>query len=313
MSYKFAFTLEVKRMKKSKLLLGALLLASVFAVTSCNIGGGQQQTSTSAQQPQNSSTSVNNPSSSSAQSQAGTSSQNTPHASSATPSSSQESSSVAPQQSSSETTPSASSSSVAPQQSSSEQTPATSSSSSETTPTTSSSSTEPTTGSTSQVTPTTSSSSEATPTTSSSQSQSTPTSTSSSSSQTTTKYLVQFLDDDDTSIYSEELAEGTQILAPTNPTKTATTQYAYKFDGWYTAKAEGTKVTSFPTVSEPVTYYARYTATAIDADTITSNYTFSFLSDTSNESETYKVVSGSYEGSSGNGKYDKKKTATYYE
>ena len=250
-------------MKKSKLLLGALLLASVFAVTSCNIGGGQQQTSTSAQQSQNSSTSVNNPSSSSAQSQAGTSSQNTPQASSATPSSSQESSSVAPQQSSSETTPSASSSSVAPQQSSSEQTPATSSSSSETTPTTSS---------TSQVTPTTSSSSEATPTTSSSQSQSTPTSTSSSSAQATTKYLVQFLDDDDTSIYSEELAEGTQIVKPADPTKAATSTHTYEFDGWYTAKTGGTKVTSFPTVSEAVTYYARYTETPI-----ATKYTVTFV------------------------------------
>lgn len=51
---------------------------------------------------------------------------------------------------------------------------------------------------------------------------------------------------------------GTQIVAPT-ASKAADAQYTYTFDGWYTEAEGGTKVTSFGTVTENVTYYAHWT------------------------------------------------------
>lgn len=41
--------------------------------------------------------------------------------------------------------------------------------------------------------------------------------------------------------------------------KAADAQYTYTFDGWYTEAEGGTKVTSFGTVTENVTYYAHWT------------------------------------------------------
>ena len=76
---------------------------------------------------------------------------------------------------------------------------------------------------------------------------------------TVNEYRVAFLNDDDTEVSANNLQYGTQIVAPADPTKTETAQYTYTFDGWYTAKTGGTKVTSFSTVRGAVTYYARYT------------------------------------------------------
>ena len=60
---------------------------------------------------------------------------------------------------------------------------------------------------------------------------------------------------------------GTTIVAPSNPTKDATTQYTYTFAGWYTAAEGGTEVTDFGTITGDVTYYAHW----IQGDIVTYN------------------------------------------
>ena len=54
---------------------------------------------------------------------------------------------------------------------------------------------------------------------------------------------------------------GTVITAPDNPTKAPDERYSYKFEGWYTAKSGGQKLTADTTVTGNVTYYARYNTT----------------------------------------------------
>ncbi len=77
------------------------------------------------------------------------------------------------------------------------------------------------------------------------------------------KYTYTFYDEDGTSVLgTDNVAYGTQIEAPTNPTKTADDDYVYIFAGWYDAKEGGNKVESFGTVSGNVSYYARYTQKA---------------------------------------------------
>ena len=78
-------------------------------------------------------------------------------------------------------------------------------------------------------------------------------------------YTVTFYDDDGTTVISSStLEEGTAISKPaTNPSKAATAEYTYEFDGWYDAKTGGNEITNFGTVSDSaiLSYYARYTAT----------------------------------------------------
>lgn len=88
-------------------------------------------------------------------------------------------------------------------------------------------------------------------------------------------YTVTFYDDDGkTVISSPTFKEGEAITAPGNPSKTATAQYTYEFNGWYDAKTGGNKITNFGTVSDSaiLSYYARYTAT-------TRKYTYTFYVD----------------------------------
>ena len=54
---------------------------------------------------------------------------------------------------------------------------------------------------------------------------------------------------------------GTVITAPENPTKAPDERYSYEFEGWYTAKTGGQKLTADTTVTGNVTYYAHYNTT----------------------------------------------------
>ena len=54
---------------------------------------------------------------------------------------------------------------------------------------------------------------------------------------------------------------GTVITAPDNPTKAPDERYSYEFEGWYTAKTGGQKLTADTTVTGNVTYYAHYNTT----------------------------------------------------
>ena len=91
----------------------------------------------------------------------------------------------------------------------------------------------------------------------------------------TNQYTYIFYDEDGTTPLKTQTADyGAQIEAPANPTKESTVQKTYEFDGWYTAKVGGTKVTSFPTLTENVNYYARYTE--VSTNTITEDTAYSF-------------------------------------
>ena len=73
------------------------------------------------------------------------------------------------------------------------------------------------------------------------------------------KYTYKFYDSNGTIIKQATINYNENIVAPTNPVKSSTTEYVYAFDGWYTEANGGTKVTSFGKISTNVNYYARYT------------------------------------------------------
>ncbi|MGN0812896.1 MAG: Ig-like domain-containing protein [Candidatus Coproplasma sp.] len=92
-------------------------------------------------------------------------------------------------------------------------------------------------------------------------------------------YTVTFYDDDGTTVISSPtFKEGAIITKPSNPSKTATAQYTYEFEGWYTAASGGTKVEfGSITATEDVSYYARYTATLNKYTVTWKNYDGSTL------------------------------------
>ena len=88
--------------------------------------------------------------------------------------------------------------------------------------------------------------------------------------ETKNKYTYTFFDEDGTTVLKKETLEyGSTIVAPKNPTKDATVEFIYEFDGWYTEKTGGDKVTDFGTLSDNVTLYARYKETK-------QQYTYTF-------------------------------------
>lgn len=91
-----------------------------------------------------------------------------------------------------------------------------------------------------------------------------------------TKYTYTFYDEDGLTTLKDSTTvyEGEQIVAPEKPSKASDSDYTYRFDGWYTEKTGGTKVTTFPTISSNVSYYARYTKTQKDKDSILKHYIF---------------------------------------
>ena len=97
-------------------------------------------------------------------------------------------------------------------------------------------------------------------------------------SKTINVYTYTFYEDDGTTVLKTKTTyeEGTQIVPPNNPTKEATSEYTYEFDGWYTEKTGGTKVETFSTITGNVSYYARYSATPINnvEGKITKKYIF---------------------------------------
>ena len=73
------------------------------------------------------------------------------------------------------------------------------------------------------------------------------------------QYTYSFLNEDGTSEYKTITADyGTIIEAPNNPTKASDLHKVYTFDGWYTSKTGGTKVTSFGSLESNIAYYARF-------------------------------------------------------
>ena len=88
--------------------------------------------------------------------------------------------------------------------------------------------------------------------------------------ETKNEYTYIFFDDDGiTELKKETLEYGSTIVAPKNPTKDATVEFTYEFDGWYTEKTGGDKVTDFGTLSGDVKLYARYKETK-------QQYTYTF-------------------------------------
>ena len=86
-------------------------------------------------------------------------------------------------------------------------------------------------------------------------------------SATLNQYTYAFYDEDgETSLKAQTADYGTAITAPENPSKEATEDYSYSFDGWYTEKTGGSKVTSFGALSSDVNYYARYIAIKLNCD-----------------------------------------------
>lgn len=81
--------------------------------------------------------------------------------------------------------------------------------------------------------------------------------------ETTRKYTITFVDEDQTPIDTIEVAYGTTPTAPADPTKAADNTYTYSFAGWTPA---------VHAVDGPQTYVASYTPTYID-------YTIRFLVD----------------------------------
>ena len=83
------------------------------------------------------------------------------------------------------------------------------------------------------------------------------------------------------------LNSGQVITAPDNPSKSSK-KYTYTFDGWYTDKAEGTRLNDNEKASANVTYYAHWTETPrayqitydTDGGTINGNYETTYTCDT---------------------------------
>ena len=71
-----------------------------------------------------------------------------------------------------------------------------------------------------------------------------------------TTYTIKFMNGD-TEYKSSTVKKGEAITAPeTNPTKEDTETVKYVFNGWYTSKNGGEKVTDFGTADGDKTYYA---------------------------------------------------------
>ena len=82
------------------------------------------------------------------------------------------------------------------------------------------------------------------------------------------EYTVKFYAEDGTTVLKEETKKyGESVTAPVAPDKPSTDGATYTFDGWYTAKEGGEKVTDF-TVKGNAEYYARYTAEAVKFNVI---------------------------------------------
>ena len=74
------------------------------------------------------------------------------------------------------------------------------------------------------------------------------------------KYTYTFYNEDGTKVIkSANLDYDSEIVAPADPTKLSDIENIYKFDGWYTAKTGGTRITDFGKLKENVAYYARFT------------------------------------------------------
>ncbi len=96
-------------------------------------------------------------------------------------------------------------------------------------------------------------------------------------SSTVNKYVVRFLNEDGTELQSEELAYGaTPAYTGETPTKDATAQYTYTFNGWDSEIAE---------VTGAKDYTATYTPT-------TNKYTVRFLNDDGTELQSEKLAYG---------------------
>ena len=107
------------------------------------------------------------------------------------------------------------------------------------------------------------------------------------------KYTYKFFDEDGTTIIKEETVNyDTLIEAPTNPTKDATAEYTYTFDGWYTELIGGTKVVSFGNITENINYYARYNETKNKHAIIWKNYDNSVIDIVNFEYGTTPIYSG---------------------
>ena len=74
------------------------------------------------------------------------------------------------------------------------------------------------------------------------------------------KYDVKFMLDDEQVGTTQKVDYDKTPTVPENPTKPATAEFTYTFDGWYTAAEGGEKVEDF-TVKGNATYYGRFTAT----------------------------------------------------
>ena len=87
------------------------------------------------------------------------------------------------------------------------------------------------------------------------------------------QYTYTFYDEDgNTILKTDSIDYGTNIVAPSNPTKEKTPEYSYTFDGWYTLKEGGEKITDFEKITGDVSYYARYNQEV-------NQYTYKFVSD----------------------------------
>ena len=103
--------------------------------------------------------------------------------------------------------------------------------------------------------------------------------------ETAKEYTVKFYAEDGTTVLSTATYKyGAAITAPAAPEKPATEAATYEFDGWYTAKEGGEKVTDF-TVKGNAEYYARYTKNAVTFEVI-------FYDDDGAELKKYRVAYG---------------------
>jgi len=87
-------------------------------------------------------------------------------------------------------------------------------------------------------------------------------------SQTVNEYTVIFKDWDDSTLDTQAVAYGSGAVAPTNPTRAATAQYTYAFDGWDTA---------FDNITGDLTITATYTQTLNEYTVTFKNWDDSIL------------------------------------